>query len=101
MERSGSGIIDWEARVVGDQVQYRLLRVDPSLTEYRSEDGFFTLHLCGGYSQGTFGYGELTVWAGDDELTLLTPHYEHEQDLLDIMERVTKAMEGVNGNAVR
>lgn len=96
-------MIRYEADIAGDQVICTIHAVDnPSLTDYQSEDGFLTLQrVCGG-SDGWLGYGGLCVTFDDRylPLTLESPHYEHAQDLTDLMERITRNMEIVNGDVL-
>lgn len=94
---------EYTADIIGDQVVFTLTAVnDPSLDNYTSEDGFLTLQrVCGG-SDGWLGYGGLSVTFSPSHLpfTITTPHYEHAQDLTDIMERITRNMEILNGDVL-
>lgn len=96
-------MIRYEADIAGDQVICTIHAVDnPSLTDYQSEDGFLTLQRVRGGSDGWLGYGGLCVTFDDRylPLTLESPHYEHAQDLTDLMERITRNMEIVNGDVL-
>jgi len=95
--------IEYSADIVDDQVVFTLTSVnDPSLDDYQSEDGFLTLRKVAGGSDGWMGYGGLCVYYCTDCLpvTLKSPHYEHAQDLTDLMERITRNMEIVNGDVL-
>lgn len=94
---------EYTAEIIGDQVVFTLATVnDPSLDNYTSEDGFLTLQRVRGGSDGWLGYGGLCVTFDDRylPLTLESPHYEHAQDLTDLMERITRNMEIVNGDVL-
>lgn len=96
-------MIEYTAVITGDQVVFTLNAINnPSLEDYKSEDGFLTLRRVYGGSDGWLGYGGLCIDYSTEHLplTLTSPQYEHAQDLADIMERITRNMEVLNGDAV-
>lgn len=96
-------MVKYEADIAGNQVICTIHAVEnPSLTDYQSEDGFLTLREVAGGSDGWLGYGGLCLYYCSDclPITLKSPHYEHAQDLTDLMERITRNMEIVNGHVL-
>ena len=88
-------MIDYTAEIVGDQVVFTLRQFENPLFEtYTSDDGFLSIICVNGKSDGWLGYGGLQIYLCDEclPLTLRTPHYEHEQDLLDVLTKIEKNM---------
>jgi hypothetical protein len=95
-------MIDYIIEIIENQVVFTLNTFDnPSFDTYTSSDGFLSIVYILGQSSGTLGYGAMQIYLYDKSLPLVlsTPYYEHEQDLLDVVERINKNMEELkNGN---
>jgi hypothetical protein len=96
--------IDYTAEIVGNQVVFKLNSINDIFPEkYQSDDGFLIINrYSAGESNGLFGYGALIIFLSNTDLpfTIQTPHYEYDQDLEDIMFKITKNMEIVNGDVL-
>ena len=96
-------MIDYNAAIVGDQVVFTLNSYkSPPFETYTSDDGFLSITVVNGKSDGWLGYGGLQIYLCTECLPveLRTPHYEYEQDLIDVMLRIHKNMEALNNGNV-
>lgn len=96
-------MIDYTAEIVGDQVVFTLNQFDnPAFESYTSSDGFLSIMCVGGKSDGWLGYGGMQIYLCADcvPVTLTTPHYEYEQDLIDVMLRINKNFEELKSGNV-
>lgn len=93
--------IEYTADISGDQVIFNLIAVnDSTIEDYTSEDGFLIMKKVSGGSDGLVGYGTLTINFDTNHLPLIlcTPHYEHKQDLFDVIDRIAKNIGILNGD---
>ena len=96
-------MIDYSAQIIGDQVVFTLNQFDnPPFDIYNSSDGFLSIMCVNGKSDGWLGYGGMQIYLCEKcvPVTLTTPHYEHEQDLIDVMERIHKNFEELKSGNV-
>lgn len=97
-------MIDYTVEVIDGRVVFTLTEFSsPSFESYVSEDGFLRIDVVRGVCDGNLGYGELHIYLspGKLPLTLESPAYEYEQDITDMLERITSNMETLkNGNVL-
>ena len=96
-------MIDYTCGIIDDQVVFNLQNCDLGNTDtYVSKDGFLSIIKVNGASNGWLGYGGMQIYLCDKclPLTLETPHYEHLQDLLDVINRIHKNFEELESGNV-
>ena len=97
-------MIDYIVELDKDQVVFKLNNCENFPFEnYISLDGFLSIMVVTGGSDGWLGYGGLQIYLYNNDLPieLRTPHYEYTQDLLDVMNKIETNMGLLqNGNVL-
>jgi hypothetical protein len=89
-------MLDYSVELIEDQVVFTLNYYNsPSFEHYTSPDGFLSIMVVAGQSDGWLGYGGMQIYLCTEcfPIVLKTPHYEHAQDLTDVIDRIETNMQ--------
>lgn len=94
--------LNYKLTQANNQITIEILSMNFGDEQYISDDNFLLITKVAGGTCGNYGYGGLCIFCDPAYLpiTLATPQYEYEQDLIDVTERTKANIKRFNGNVL-